>query len=254
MTLEPLDPVAACELAHPALTDPARSELGLEIAEHDVGNTHVDADELEQGLVRPAALVELQHRDTQALLVDLGGIGRARPRHPAPDVVVVADQHRVAEQIVIDEDRHEHEDVREMHAARLVRVVEDDDVPGRDVVAVLPDHRLHCIRDRAEMQRKAEPLGDHPPVAVAEGARQIHGVLHDRRIRDAHHREHHLVHHRANRILHELEPNRVVGHVAFSDRRPVSGPVEVQVVIRRGGPTGRAIPGTRRSPAPRRRR
>ena len=84
MTLEPLDAVAACELAHPALTDPARGELGLEIAEHDVGNTHVDTDELEQGLVRPAALVELQHRDTQALLVDLGGIGRARPRHPAP--------------------------------------------------------------------------------------------------------------------------------------------------------------------------
>ena len=31
MTLEPLDAVAACELAHPALTDPARGELGLEI-------------------------------------------------------------------------------------------------------------------------------------------------------------------------------------------------------------------------------
>ena len=64
--------VARGELDQRRLGDVAGGELGAQIAEHLHRHSHIGLDQREQRFVALAALVELQRRDAQPLLVDLG--------------------------------------------------------------------------------------------------------------------------------------------------------------------------------------
>ena len=119
--------VAGQQLLQAALADLRGGILGGQVAPHAIGHAHVDLDHRGQRLVQPAAVVELEGRDAQPFLVDLGGIGSVGAGHPAADVGVVADHHRERPPLAAEEQRHEHEDVRQVHAA-VVGVVHDHGV------------------------------------------------------------------------------------------------------------------------------
>ena len=89
--------------------------------------------EREEGLVARALIVEAERRDAHALLVDLGGIGGVGACHTAADIGVVADRGCEGQAVVPVEDRLEHEDVGQVHAA-VERVVHHEHVVGMDVV------------------------------------------------------------------------------------------------------------------------
>ena len=73
------------------LGDVAGGELGPEVAHDHDRHPDVLLDQAQQGLVGRPGLVELQGRDAQPLLVDLGGIGGIGPGDPATDIGVMAD-------------------------------------------------------------------------------------------------------------------------------------------------------------------
>ena len=64
--------VALEQLAQFAHTHPRAGILRPQIAQHPLGQSHVQPDQSLQGVVHLAALVQLDHRDAQAFLIDLG--------------------------------------------------------------------------------------------------------------------------------------------------------------------------------------
>ena len=126
--------------------------------------------------LRLPRLVELERRDAQAFLVDLGRVRGVRARDAAADVGVVADRRGEGEPLAVDEDRLEDEDVGQVHAA-FERVVHDEDVARPDVVPEAAQHRRQRGRDRAEVAGQGQALRDQPAVGVAERRRVVHVVL-----------------------------------------------------------------------------
>ena len=96
----------------------------------------------------------------------------------------MANHHRKALQIVSLEDRHEHENIRQMHAA-LVRIVQNNGIAWRQVVAVILQHHAHGLRYGPQMQRNGLRLGNHVTRRIANGRGIIHHILHDFRSRGA---------------------------------------------------------------------
>src|SRR5581483_7450131 len=70
--------VPAGQLAQGAVADVAGRDLRGEVAEELARDAHVRAQDLEELLHRPAAVVEPEPRQPQALLEDLGAVARAR--------------------------------------------------------------------------------------------------------------------------------------------------------------------------------
>ena len=72
-------------------------------------------------------------------------------------------------QPLAEEDRLEQVEVRQVRAA-LVRVVEQERVARLDPSVELADDLAHRVRDRAEVERQGQPLGDEPALRVAQRA------------------------------------------------------------------------------------
>jgi hypothetical protein len=94
--------------------------------------------------------VEFQRRDAQTFGVDLQAVGGIRSRHAAAHIGVMTDGGGVGDRRTLGEQRFEDEDVRQMHAA-IVRIVVDEDVAGMHVRSEMCQHRLQGDRDRAQM-------------------------------------------------------------------------------------------------------
>ena len=121
---------------------------------------------------------------------------------------MMGDDDGEALQAVPGEDRLEHEDVGQVHAAGI-GIVEDEDVAGPDAVGEAVDDDIHRVRHRAEMQRDGLGLAEDPAVAVAERRRIVEHVADDRRARGAHHRPGHVVDDGVERALDDREGDRV---------------------------------------------
>ena len=135
--------VAGDELGELLLADMAGRELGAQVAEQLDRQADVLLEERHDGLVELARLVELHRRDAQALGVDLGRIGGVGARDAAADIDVVADGAGEGQPLALVIERLEDEDVRQVHAA-VERIVHDEDVARRHVVAEVPHDRFHA--------------------------------------------------------------------------------------------------------------
>jgi hypothetical protein len=114
--------------------------------------------------VELAALVELHRRQAQALLLDLGGVGREAAGDHAADVGPVAGVGEPAEEAAGAEERLDELHVHEVRAAE-VGIVEDVDVAllRRPCPALADgvDHGGHGVLHRADEDRQAQlPLRD----------------------------------------------------------------------------------------------
>ena len=204
-----LRPVARDQLGELLLGDVAGGELGAQVAEHLHRQAHVLLDERHDRLVELAGLVELQRRDAQALGVDLGRVRGVRAGDPAADIGVVADGAGEGEPLALVIERLEDEDVGQVHAA-VERVVHDEHVARRHVVAEVAHDRFHRGRHRAEMARQGQALRDELAVGVGEAGRVVHVVLEHARIGRAEDGQRHLVGDREDRVLEQLEGDRIV--------------------------------------------
>ena len=208
-----LTPCGAVALDQPlelALGDVAGGELGAQVAEHLDRHPDVLLDQGEQGLVAPARGIELERRDAQAFLIDLGRVRGVGAGDPAADVGVMADGGGKGEPLALVVERLEEEDVGQVHAA-LEGVVHHEDVARLDVVAIFGDHDVERGRDRPQMAGQGQPLRDQLAGGVAERGRVVHVVLEHARVGRAEHGQRHLVGDREDRVPEQLEGDRVVG-------------------------------------------
>ena len=123
----------------------------------------------------------------------------------------MADHHREGAPPAFEEDRHEHEDIGQMHAA-MIGVVHDDDVAVVQIALEFRQHRGHGFRDRAEMLGDGLGLRHHLAVAGAKGRGKIHHVLDDLGARDPHHRIGHVVGDRIEPALDDGKGDRIDLH------------------------------------------
>jgi hypothetical protein len=155
------------EIGELRLGDVAGGQLRAQVALHLHRQADVLLDERHDGLVELAGLVQLHRRDAQALGIDLGRVGCVRSRDAAADVGVMAAGAGEREPFAVVIERLEDEDVRQVHAA-VERVVHDEDVALRHVVAEVAHDRGQRGRHRAEMSRQGQALRDELPSASAK--------------------------------------------------------------------------------------
>ena len=120
----------------------------------------LEQDDREDLAVHDAALEQLHRRQPQALLLDLGGVGREAARHHAADVGPVAGVLQPAEQLAVVVERQGEAHVHQVRAAEI-GIVDDVDVAGLAAAATSPSpiRRISSARrilHGADEHRQAE--------------------------------------------------------------------------------------------------
>ena len=204
-----LRPVAVEHLAKLARAGSAGGELRLQITDDPVRQAHVYVDHLKQRIVRHACFEQFERGNPQPFLKYFGGIAGIRPCHPAADIGVMADDHGKALKVLIGiKDRHEHENIRQMHPA-LIGIVQDHGIPGYKPVAILFEHDAHRLGHGTQMKCHRLCLGDHIAVRVADRGGVIHHVLDDLGTRRADDVIGHLVDDRVEAVFDHREGDRI---------------------------------------------
>ena len=213
---------------------PAGPEHRLEVATSLARPAHVAEDQVERGLVRPAAIDDPDRRDADAFLEDLGRAAREAARaHPA-HVTPVRAHDGNTNMLAVREERIDHRHVVEVSPAGVGLVVQED-VARVDVVAELLPHRLHRPGDRHDVERMILPPGhgDDLRVAVHEHAGEVLALVEDRRVRGAHQGHAHLAHDRDERLAQHLEGDGI------DHARGLPLETEVAVLVDRAAPARR---------------
>ena len=160
-------------LLEPRPADLVCGHLGQQVAPALVGRPDVGEQEVEDVLVQPAAGIELERRDDQAFLEELGGQGHGARGHAA-DVGVVGPIGDEESQPAADEDGGDAGDVGQVGAA-AVGIVEDDEV------ALFEGHGFERRPDGqghgAQVDRDVRALGQGAAVAGEGGAGEILAFL-----------------------------------------------------------------------------
>lgn len=206
--LQGLGAVGRRQLAQPGLAGGQRGDLGVDVGQQHVGVADVQLQQLPQRLVRLAAVVELERRDAQALLVDLRVVESHAAGHAPADVGVVRFRCGVAEQHAVHEDRLHNVDVVQVRAA-VVRVIDDVDVTRLHLTGEgaedLPEHR----RDGAQGVGLGDRDGDQLALGIAEGAEEVLRVLDELRGAGALEGEGHLVDDGLEVVLDDFHGDRI---------------------------------------------
>ena len=186
-------PAVAVEQGGQALlADGERRGLRLDVADPLVGDPDVRQDDRQDLLIQPALLVELDGRQAQALLLDLGRIGGEAARHGTTGIRPVAGVGEPGEQLAAVEERLGEAHVHQVRAAEI-GVVDDDHVARPDLGHAL-DHRLGRELHGADEHRQPQiALGDQGAVAAVDAIRAVHRLRDHRAERGAAEREVHLV-------------------------------------------------------------
>ena len=223
------------EFAHTHLR---RRILRLKVAEHPVGNTDVQRDQTRNRVVHAPGFVKLERRDAQPLLEDLGGVAGVGSGYPATHIGMVADHHAEPLTHAFIKERHEHEDIWQVHAA-LIGFVQDHGVAGDEVAAIAGEDLLHRLGNCTEVQRDRLGLRDHPALRIADGRGVIHDVLDDLGTRSAQHRVGDLIDDCIHRVLDDREGHGVNGlaHAGSPSISITMLPIESAQALAPGGTT-----------------
>ena len=194
-----------------AAADLVADHLRVHVAQHLLGRAHVRAQELEHRLDRHAGLVQLEHRDEQALLEHLARIGGEPAAADVERMAAVAEQR---DHTITFEDRGHDGDVVELRGG-LPGVVGDQHVARAQAVdGVLGQKMMHAGGHRVDVPGRAgDRLGDHAPAPVEHAGRQVARLAHDRGERGAHQSRRLLVDHADQAVPQHLEHELVHGVV-----------------------------------------
>ena len=157
-------------------------DLRLDVSPGHFRRAGVGADERLHVGVDRAAAENLERRDQQPLLEQVGGVAAVGAGNLAAEVGLVGDVADEAEQPLADEYRRDDGDVGRMILAGLVGVVDDESVARLGRVAEAPADLVHLRRQRTDMQRLRNALRDHAAGAVEDGEGEILAFLDDGRI------------------------------------------------------------------------
>ena len=208
--------VALDEVEQPALADADGRHPGPQVAFQEVGQARVGFHDLQHRGDRLAAGKQLHRRQPQPLLEDLAGIRRQRPRHLAADIVEMRDVGGPRDDLAIGEDRLGQDDVVEMGDPAIVRVVGDEDVAGLDAArtagaAVDRQDAFDGLVEHADERRDAGARTGDLAIAVGDAGSHVQHLVDDRAHRRLAHRGEHLVGGGLQRVLHDLQGDRVGG-------------------------------------------
>ena len=185
--------MALGELMDSAAPDRARGDLRVQISHEALRDPYVEVQQIEQGLIGLACIVELQRRDADPFLVDLGRVGRHRPGRHAPDILMMGHRRAERDRPALVEHRHDQRDVRQV-CPTVVGIVHHVDVAlahlGR---RELDEHLLHHRDQGREMDGDGGGLRDGLPFDREEARGGIEAFLDDRRERAPEQRRLHLV-------------------------------------------------------------
>ena len=175
-----------------ALAHARRADHRPQIAHEVVRVAHVGRDHLQHVVAQLAGVVELERRDPQPLLPDLGRARVVGAVRGAADVRLMGAVDRPEGHLPVHEDRHEGGEVRQVVVA-VVRIVQEEDVARPHARAEEVTHGLHRPRDGAHVDRHVLGLGDEPRLAVADRGGEVTAGVEDLRVRRAQHRLAHLL-------------------------------------------------------------
>ena len=120
------------QLQHAPLAELAAGQDRADVAPEDVGEAGVAQEDAERLVVEHALAVDADRRDDDALVEDLGGVGRDAARAHAADVPEVAPGLREGDELAAVEDRRGEDHVRRVRdaAVRAVAVVVPVEIAG----------------------------------------------------------------------------------------------------------------------------
>ena len=181
--------------------------LGVEIADRLVREADVGADDLQQLVVRLAAVEELRHRDAQPLLVDLV---RLAGEDLTADVRRVAEVAEVGDDAPLAEDRRQHREVVEL-AGGHPGVVGDQHVAGAERLRRIGGEEMaHAGGHRVDVPGGAgQRLRHHLAAGVEDAAGEILRLAHHRAEGGPHQRRLLLVGDREEPVPEHLQRHRV---------------------------------------------
>ena len=204
-----LGAVAVEQLDQPPLGDSQRADLGVDVAPGVPRRAVIGHDQppkLEVVLVAPD---DLDRRDPQALLEDLGGIGGEAADGLAADLRQVADVGDEPAQLVLVEDGTDHRMLGDVSPAAVGIVVEHD-VAGLERV---DPELLHRPADdehaRRELRGAELRLSDHVAAVVEQHAREVEPLVEDRREGGPGHRDPHLAADVHEAVVEDRELDRI---------------------------------------------
>src|ERR1700730_3926419 len=217
-----------------------RAQHRIEVAAKLARVSDVQRQQIEQVLTRPACLVELDRRDAYPFLPDFGRGGIIGAMGRAYDITVVGADDGPEQTLLAIENGHEDRQIRQM-AAAMIGIVEQDDVARPDVAKAFLD-RQRRPRQRTDMHRKVIGLRGQAAACVANRQRKVAAGIEDLRVRGAKHGFAHLLHDRTEAVLDDGSGDRVdfPGHSRLvTDWRDQS----------KGGRAGVSRPAARVAPA-----
>ncbi len=209
---EPLFAVPLDHLQDALLADAAGADAGEKIAAPLFGEPDVGHQQGPGRLVQLAALVDLQRRDADPLVEDVGRLARvgagADPAHVRP----VGADGREAEELTVEEHGQEHGHVVQVRAAP-VGVVQENDVPGREIFPQVLHARAHAPREGHDVAGVIRPLRDDLASGIEQAAREVLDEGDDGGVGRLHHVGPHLGHGRGQPFDHDLLRDRIQVHV-----------------------------------------
>ena len=188
--LEGLEAVALDQLDHALGADPRGRDLGVHVADHEVGGADVVAHDLPDHLVLHAAVVDLDRLELQALGIGVDRLDdAARAGRQRADVEMMRRRCGEGDQASADEHRHDEGDVRAVAGAGIGVVVHDD-VAGADHVAALLQRlqdAADVARDRPRLQRRRlRRFGEAAALGIDQRRAEILRLADDRGVAHAH--------------------------------------------------------------------
>ena len=207
---------AVAEFAHAGRGRPAAGDQRHQVGAVHVRRARVVEHDVEHALVEHALLIDAHRRDPEAFLPDRPRVERHRARHLAADIDHVAEDRREAHQDALVEDRHHHAPVVVVRDGALagIGIVPDEDVALVEVALEL----LNDCRDVG-----AELADDHAAAGVADHRELVVLLADDRRERDADHDAVHLGARVLQRVLDDVQGDRIDLDGAMSGGRSVHG-------------------------------
>ena len=192
-----------------------RADHGAQITVILARRAHVGEQQLPDLVDVHSFLLDLDWRHADAFVEDLGRLAGERARHHAADLGDVADAHREAEKLAVDEEWLEEGVLRTVQAAPVGVVVQDDvavlDRVERDLLGAGLDQERHA----ADHRRAELGAGDHVALVVGERAGEIEPLVEDRRVGRLHEQDAHLAaerHHRRIDDVHGHHVHRAAPH------------------------------------------